>query len=132
MPKRATQIVLSEKEQEGLTQITRRHRSEQQASWMNQVEIWLSILVRKLLKRGNFCSLDDLRDQVLADHSPITMVRWLNPSSGHIRDFPPAVCRKVELMYSPCLSSRGKEPQCQNRLRASWAVTASRVRQIAS
>ena len=36
------------------------------ASWMNQVEIWLSILVRKLLKRGNFCSLDDLRDQVLA------------------------------------------------------------------
>jgi transposase len=36
------------------------------ASWMNQVEIWLSILVRKLLKRGNFTSLDDLRTQVLA------------------------------------------------------------------
>jgi len=36
------------------------------ASWMNQVEIWLSILVRKLLKRGNFMTLDDLRDQILA------------------------------------------------------------------
>jgi transposase len=36
------------------------------ASWMNQVEIWLSILVRKLLKRGNFPSLLDLRDQILA------------------------------------------------------------------
>lgn len=36
------------------------------ASWMNQVEIWLSILVRKLLKRGVFTSLDDLRDQILA------------------------------------------------------------------
>ena len=36
------------------------------ASWMNQVEIWLSILVRKLLKRGNFRSLDDLREQILA------------------------------------------------------------------
>jgi putative transposase len=36
------------------------------ASWMNQVEIWLSILVRKLLKRGNFSSLDDLCDQILA------------------------------------------------------------------
>jgi putative transposase len=36
------------------------------ASWMNQVEIWLSILVRKLLKRGNFRSLDDLHDQILA------------------------------------------------------------------
>jgi hypothetical protein len=36
------------------------------ASWMNQVEIWLSILVRKLLKRGNFTSLEHLRDQILA------------------------------------------------------------------
>lgn len=36
------------------------------ASWMNQVEIWLSILVRKLLKRGNFSSPEDLRDQILA------------------------------------------------------------------
>lgn len=36
------------------------------ASWMNQVEIWLSILVRKLLKRGNFLSLDDLRAQMVA------------------------------------------------------------------
>ncbi len=35
------------------------------ASWMNQVEIWLSILVRKLLKRGNFTSLEDLRNQIL-------------------------------------------------------------------
>ncbi len=36
------------------------------ASWMNRVEIWLSILVHKLLKRGNFLSLHDLRDQILA------------------------------------------------------------------
>jgi putative transposase len=32
MPKRATRVVLSEKEQEALTQITRRHRSEQQVA----------------------------------------------------------------------------------------------------
>jgi len=31
MPKRATEVILSEKEQEGLLQITKRHRSEQQA-----------------------------------------------------------------------------------------------------
>src|SRR5947209_18799357 len=30
MPKRATVVILSEKEQEGLLQITKRHRSEQQ------------------------------------------------------------------------------------------------------
>jgi len=42
------------------------HYTPKHASWMNQVEIWLSILVRKLLKRGNFASLDDLRNQILA------------------------------------------------------------------
>lgn len=36
------------------------------ASWMNQIEIWLSILMRKLLKRGNFCSLTQLQEQILA------------------------------------------------------------------
>jgi transposase len=36
------------------------------ASWMNQIEIWFSILVRKLLKRGNFTSTEDLHNKVLA------------------------------------------------------------------
>lgn len=42
------------------------HYTPKHASWMNQVEIWLSILVRKLLKRGNFTSVADLTRQVLA------------------------------------------------------------------
>jgi hypothetical protein len=33
---------------------------------MNQVEIWFSILTRKLLKRGNFTSVKDLIAKVLA------------------------------------------------------------------
>ena len=33
---------------------------------MNQIEIWLSILARKLLKRGSFTSVDDLKAKVLA------------------------------------------------------------------
>jgi hypothetical protein len=33
---------------------------------MNQIEIWLSILVRKLLKRGSFTSVEDLQAKVLA------------------------------------------------------------------
>jgi len=33
---------------------------------MNQIEIWFSILVRKLPKRGNFTSVDDLIARVLA------------------------------------------------------------------
>ena len=35
-------------------------------SWLNQVEIWFSILVRRLLKRTSFNSTDDLRAQILA------------------------------------------------------------------
>ena len=42
------------------------HYTPKHASWMNQVEIWFSILVRKLLKRGNFTSLVDLIAKVLA------------------------------------------------------------------
>ena len=34
--------------------------------WMNQIEIWFSILVRKVLKRGNFTSVEDLIRKVLA------------------------------------------------------------------
>jgi transposase len=33
-------------------------------SWLNQVEIWFSILVRRLLKRASFTSLSDLRTRV--------------------------------------------------------------------
>ena len=34
-------------------------------SWLNQIEIWFSILVRKLLKRASFSSIDDLRQRIL-------------------------------------------------------------------
>jgi hypothetical protein len=36
------------------------------SSWLNQVEIWFSILSRRLLKRGNFKSVEDLQKQLLA------------------------------------------------------------------
>ena len=34
-------------------------------SWLNQVEIWFSILVRKLLKRASFTSVEELRQRIL-------------------------------------------------------------------
>ena len=53
------------------------HYTPVHASWMNQVEIWFSILVRKLLKRGNFTSVDDLKAKVLAfiDYYQRTMAK---------------------------------------------------------
>jgi putative transposase len=35
-------------------------------SWLNQIEIWFSILVRRLLRRASFVSTDELRDRILA------------------------------------------------------------------
>mgnify|MGYP001228441144 CR=1 FL=1 len=42
------------------------HYTPKHASWLNQVELWLSILVRKLLRRGNFTSVADLEARGLA------------------------------------------------------------------
>jgi transposase len=42
------------------------HYTPKHASWMNQIEMWFSILVRKLLKRASFTSVADLQAQVLA------------------------------------------------------------------
>lgn len=41
------------------------HFTPKHCSWLNQIEIWFSILVRKAIKRGNFSSTDDLKDKIL-------------------------------------------------------------------
>jgi transposase len=35
------------------------------SSWLNQVEIWFSILVRRVIRRGSFTSKEDLRTKIL-------------------------------------------------------------------
>jgi hypothetical protein len=40
---------------------TPKHRS-----WLNQIELWFSILMRRLLKRASFVSIDDLRERIMA------------------------------------------------------------------
>jgi transposase len=42
------------------------HYTPKHCSWLNQIEIWLSILVRKLLKRGSFVTVEELTAKVLA------------------------------------------------------------------
>ena len=41
------------------------HSTPTRSSWMNQSGIWLSILVRKLLKHGSFMCVEDLQTRVL-------------------------------------------------------------------
>jgi putative transposase len=42
------------------------HYTPKHSSWLNQMELWLSILVRKLLWRGSFTSVQDLHIKVFA------------------------------------------------------------------
>ena len=53
------------------------HYTPKHCSWLNQIEIWLSILVRKLLRRASFSSLADLKAKVLAfiDYYNATMAK---------------------------------------------------------
>lgn len=41
------------------------HYTPKHASWMNQVEIWFSILVRKLLRRESFNCIENLQTKIL-------------------------------------------------------------------
>ena len=40
------------------------HFTPKHASWLNQIEIWFSILARKLLRRGNFTSKQHLKARI--------------------------------------------------------------------
>jgi len=35
------------------------------SSWLNQVEIWFSVVVRRVIKRSHFKSVDELRQRLL-------------------------------------------------------------------
>jgi hypothetical protein len=57
------------------------HYTPKHASWLNQVEIWLGILVRKVLRRGSFTSVEDLQARVLAfidyfNHTMAKPFKW--------------------------------------------------------
>jgi transposase len=41
------------------------HFTPKHCSWLNQIEIWFSILMRKLLKKGSFLSQADLKSRIL-------------------------------------------------------------------
>jgi len=41
------------------------HFTPKHCSWLNQIEIWFGILMRKLLKRGSFLSQSDLKSRIL-------------------------------------------------------------------
>ena len=42
------------------------HYTPKHGSWLNQVEIWFGVLSRRLLRRGEFRSVQELAERILA------------------------------------------------------------------
>jgi putative transposase len=55
-------------------------------SWLNQIECWFSILMRRLLKRGNFISTQDLKQKFLTLLST-TIMPLPNLFNGSLKGF---------------------------------------------
>lgn len=77
MPKRASQVILSEKEQEELTQIIRRHRSEQ------QVVLRARIVLAAAQGHANACIAREL--QVNVDTVRLWRDRWVGLQGVDLR-----------------------------------------------
>lgn len=56
------------------------HFTPKHASWLNPVEIWFGVLVRRVLRRGSFCSKADLQAKVRA------FVEYYNDKLAHRYD----------------------------------------------
>jgi transposase len=56
------------------------HYTPKHASWMNQIEVWFGIVAKKVVKRGNFTSKDDLKRKLLdfIDYFNRTMAKPFN------------------------------------------------------
>lgn len=57
------------------------HYTPKHASWMNQIEIWFGILMKKVINRGNFLSKEDLKNKILTfidyfNHTMAKPYRW--------------------------------------------------------
>lgn len=42
------------------------HYTPRHASWLNQIEVWFGILAKKVIRRGNFSSKEELRSKLMA------------------------------------------------------------------
>ncbi len=67
------------------------HFTPKHASWLNQIEIWFSILVRKLLRRESFASKAELKQRIEHFNASSTSMHtstkpWPSPSNGPIKE----------------------------------------------
>ena len=87
------------------------HFTPKQGSWLNQVELWLSVLARRFLKRGNFCSAQDFETR-LCDYLEVYNThaahpyRWTYAGQPLVRATPFSQTRRQQRHGRAWFSSR--------------------------
>jgi len=103
------------------------------ASWLNQIEIWFSILVRRLIKHGSFSSQSELRERILAfikhySHHEAKPFKWTFRGNFGEHRPPIATCRTKKRCPKATPLNRGT-PKLS---RDSFMKTVSHILQSAS
>jgi DDE superfamily endonuclease len=87
------------------------HFTPKHGSWLNQVELWLSVLARRFLKRGDFCSAQDFAAR-LCDYLEVYNThqahpyRWTYTGQPLVRATPLSQTRRQQQQGRAWFSSR--------------------------
>ena len=87
------------------------HFTPKHGSWLNQVELWFSVLARRFLKRGNFCSAQDFETR-LCDYLEVYNThaahpyRWTYAGQPLVRATPFSQMRRQQRHGRAWFSSR--------------------------
>ena len=94
------------------------HFTPKHGSWLNQVELWFSVLARRFLKRGDFCSPHDFATRLL-DYLDVYNThhahpyRWTYTGQPLVRATPFSQTRRQQRQGRAWFSPR---PQCFERV----------------
>jgi DDE superfamily endonuclease len=89
------------------------HFTPKHGSWLNQGEVWFSVLARRFLKRGDFCSAQDFATrlcnylEVYNTHAAHPY-RWTYTGQPLVRATPFSQTRRQQRQGRACLSPRAK------------------------
>ncbi len=87
------------------------HFTPKHGSWLNQVELWFSVLARRFLKRGDFCSAQDFATR-LGDYLEVYNThqahpyRWTYTGQPLVRATPLSQTRRQQRQGRAWVSSR--------------------------
>lgn len=105
------------------------------ASWLNQIEIWFSILTRRILRHGSFSSKADLRTRIVAfierySQHEAKPFKWTFRGDFGDHRPPIATCRTTERCPKP--KHKSPKRRTPKLSRQTFLSTVSRISQSAS